>query len=216
VDHILLGASDLERAVTEFERVTGVRPLYGGKHPFGTHNALVSLGKNLYLELIAPRPGAIPESFFNQLATLENLTPIAWAASTPAPQQARQRLESEGFQISDVRAGSRIRPDGTTLQWQTFELQRKLPGAPFFISWAPGSAHPSATSPTGCKLESFTIATPEREVLNRLLSFSKSPYKCIAHKPSNLWSRSTVQREKWSSNRHCTPAYRSLSSHRWF
>jgi hypothetical protein len=39
-----------------------------------------------------------------------------------------------------------------------------------FIAWAPESVHPSTTSPTGCKLESFTIATPESEVLNRLLS----------------------------------------------
>ena len=173
VDHILLGASDLDRAMLEFERVTGVRPQYGGKHPFGTHNALVSLGNGLYVELIALQPGAKPPPFFSQLAALENLienlTPIGWAASITAPQQIRQ-LESEGFHLSDARAGSRIKPDGTTLQWEVFELQQQLPGAPLFISWAPKSVHPSGTSPTGCKLQSFTIATPESEMASRLLS----------------------------------------------
>jgi imidazolonepropionase-like amidohydrolase len=174
MDHILLGASDLERAMIEFERVTGVRPQYGGKHPFGTHNALVSLGNGLYIELIALQPGAKPPPFFPQLAALENLTqnltPIGWAASITAPQQTRQRLDSEGLHIGEARAGSRIKPGGTTLQWEVFELERQLRGAPLFISWAPDSVHPSTTSPTGCKLQSFTIATPERDMVSRLVS----------------------------------------------
>ena len=50
VDHILLGIDDLDRGMEQFEKLTGVRPVYGGKHPRGTHNALVSLGNGTYLE----------------------------------------------------------------------------------------------------------------------------------------------------------------------
>jgi catechol 2,3-dioxygenase-like lactoylglutathione lyase family enzyme len=170
LDHLLIGASDLDRAVAEFERITGVRPVYGGKHPAGTHNALVSLGEGLYLELIAVQPGVAPPPFFGQLPKLEKLTPIGWAVSVPDAQAARQQLEAVGFRVSELRPGSRATPVGSTLRWHTFELQDHLTGGPFFLSWAPDSAHPSATSPSGCQLDSFTVSGPDAESLSRLLS----------------------------------------------
>jgi hypothetical protein len=53
IDHILLGIDDLDRGMDLFEQRSGVRPVQGGKHPGGTHNALVSLGDGTYLEIIA-------------------------------------------------------------------------------------------------------------------------------------------------------------------
>jgi hypothetical protein len=52
----MLGTSNLERALSDFEKATGVHPILGGTHPSGTQNALVSLGRSTYLELIAPGP----------------------------------------------------------------------------------------------------------------------------------------------------------------
>lgn len=63
IDHIILGAPELESAMTAFEQQTGVRPLHGGLHPnLGTENALVSLGDDFYLEIIAPHPHGHNES----------------------------------------------------------------------------------------------------------------------------------------------------------
>jgi hypothetical protein len=50
IDHVILGIDDLDRGVKAFEAATGVKPVYGGKHPGGTRNALVSLGDGIYLE----------------------------------------------------------------------------------------------------------------------------------------------------------------------
>ncbi len=170
VDHIMLGAGDLERAINEFETATGVRPEYGGKHPTGTHNALVSLGNGTYLELIAPQVDAKPTTFTNELAKLGRLTPIGWAVSAAEAHGLRQRLVNAGFAVTSPEPGSRIKPSGATLRWQTFGLNDELQGAPFFIAWAPESPHPSSTSPGGCTLERLTVASPESERLARLLA----------------------------------------------
>ncbi|MDQ6801876.1 MAG: VOC family protein [Acidobacteriota bacterium] len=168
IDHIILGAPDLDRATRAFERMTGVRPIYGGKHPTGTHNALVSLGGQTYLEIIAAQPGTPPPDWLPNLADLQNPTPVGWAVTSDDGPALRRDLASAGFVVTENRAGERTTPSGATLHWQTFELAGNTQRAPFFILWAPETQHPSATAPSGCRLQRLAIASPHSNALNRL------------------------------------------------
>ena len=170
IDHILIGASDLDRAVAEFRERTGVEARFGGKHPYGTHNALVSLGDGVYLELIAPQPGATPDDWLKELLTIQGLKPFGWAVTAPDGEAARRELAAAGLPASPPQPGSRATPDGATLRWETFTLADELAGAPFFITWAKETPHPSTTSPAGCRLESLTVRGPDVERLARLAS----------------------------------------------
>src|SRR5687768_9304832 len=64
VDHLLLGVSDLDSGIGCVEQRTGVKAAYGGIHPgVGTRNALLSLGRAHYLEIIAPDPAQTAYNF---------------------------------------------------------------------------------------------------------------------------------------------------------
>lgn len=174
IDHVILGAADLDQAVEAFERLTGVRPVYGGKHPTGTHNALVSLGDRTYLEIIAVQPGATSKTpFLPDLSGFDKPTPIGWAVSADDGEALRSSLAAAGFPLSGPNAGSRTTPSGATLRWQTFGLTREFEEAPFFILWSPETPHPSTTSPSGCTLQRWAVAGPrfdEIELLRKTLA----------------------------------------------
>jgi hypothetical protein len=84
--------------------------------------------------------------------------------------EARQRLVKAGFEVSDPRPGSRARPDGSLLEWETFGVTKpQIPGVPFFIRWSEKATHPSADSPAGCRLERLVLTSPSPDEVGRVL-----------------------------------------------
>ena len=129
VDHVIVGTSDLDAAATEVERITGVRPVFGGSHPgHGTRNALLSIGPQTYLELLAPDlDQAITSAEVGSLRALRSLTPIGWAVSSRHLGELRQTARASGLSLTNLSPGARLRPDGRMLHWSTFRYA-KLPG----------------------------------------------------------------------------------------
>lgn len=171
IDHIVLGIADLDRGIAEMQRRTGVRAVPGGSHPGrGTHNALMSLGPGVYLEIIAPDPAQkIEPQGFNMLAGLEKLTPIGWAVATDDAPALRADLAETGLKLGPLRPGERALPGGGTLSWVSFGLPGAPDLAPFFIAWGQGARHPSATSPGGCKLKALALAGPDKARLANIV-----------------------------------------------
>ena len=172
VDHLILGARDLDEGMRRFEERTGVLPKVGGEHPGrGTRNALVSLGPGLYIEILAPQVNAPDTGVAAELRQRTDLTPYGWAVFVPDVEAARQRLGDAGLGLSEVSPGSRARPDGTRLEWKTFEIEKPaIAGLPFFIRWGDGTTHPSQDSPGGCRLERLRAVTPDVDGLRRVFS----------------------------------------------
>ena len=52
IDHVAIVVNDLESAIASYMRA-GFTVVRGGKHPIGTHNALIAFADGSYLELIA-------------------------------------------------------------------------------------------------------------------------------------------------------------------
>lgn len=172
LDHILLGCNDLDRGIAFVEEHTGVRAAFGGVHPGrGTRNALLSLGEKHYLEIIAPDPQQThaPDGYGLKALTEPRL--VAWAAHSGDILQFAARLRYANIAFDGPAPGSRKRPDGGVLQWQTLNLKDNHSGVlPFFIEWSAGTVHPSVDAPAGCKLECLAISAADDTELQRLSS----------------------------------------------
>ena len=180
IDHVIVGTRDLDAAIAEIARRTGVRPVPGGVHPGrGTRNALMSLGPGTYLELYAPDPAQpVASKDAANLGRLRHPTPIGWAVSAPDEKRLRSAARSTGLGLTPSEPGSRRLPDGSLLRWSTFGF-RHFDGDefPFFIHWAEARTHPSRTSPTGCRLLGLNIATPAAPGLNRVIARLRGPVR---------------------------------------
>lgn len=146
----------------------------GGRHiRWGTHNALLSLGDGVYLELIAPDPereaGVEPRVFGVHEAGEPRL--VAWAARVDSLEHCVSHAFSGGLSLGRVIAGSRSRPDGDVLSWRLTDPQVVIEDGvvPFLIEWG-ASRHPSADAAPAGRLLSLRADHPYPDRVSHALS----------------------------------------------
>ena len=184
LDHLVVGAANLEEGVAWCERVLGVPPGPGGKHALmGTHNRLLNISSphfpRAYLEIIAidpeaPPPGRARWFDLDQPTLREALAPgpglIHWVSRVPNLDAALANWRGEG-----VDAGEAVEASRGNLRWRIAlrEDGRRLrrEALPVLIEW--GEAHPTDGMPeSGVQLLGFEardglkarLATPRGEV----------------------------------------------------
>lgn len=173
VDHLIYAVPDLGRGVEEVEARLGVRPEPGGRHPeYGTRNALLSLGPESYLEVMAPDP-ALPRPERGRLFgldTAEEPRLATWALRSEAIEADAARVRSRGVPLGPVREGHRDRPDGTVLSWRlTDPYAVPLHGVvPFLIAWGE-TPHPAGSAPAAGELAGLRAEHPEPEAVREAL-----------------------------------------------
>ena len=165
VDHLVWAAPDLDAGVSRIEAITGIQAAPGGSHPgMGTRNALLSLGDDTYLEIIAPDPAQSdyrsPRLFQVDRVTSPRL--VTWAAKCDDIVQAAGIRLSDGRSPGEAMTGSRKTPDGRTLAWELTDPYVEIAGGvvPFFINWGDAS-HPAPSAPGGAILLALRATHPD-------------------------------------------------------
>ena len=140
-----------------------------------THNALLGLGPDMYLELIAPDPGQPPpvRARWFGLDALTDSRLVAWAAKSADLDRRAAAARRAGLPLGEVRTGRRELGGGRVLSWRLTYPDVHLGSGlvPFLIDWA-DSPHPAQAAPGGVHLLDLRGEHPEpaaiREDVRRL------------------------------------------------
>jgi hypothetical protein len=114
IDHLVIVVQDLERAAEDY-RALGFTVIAGGKHPVGSHNALISFADESYLEIIAFYREAVDHRWWRPLQQGERL--VDYCMQTDDLRGDTRKLREAGVAINDPVPWSRTRPDGYELKW---------------------------------------------------------------------------------------------------
>lgn len=131
IDHIVVAVPDLEAARTSYEAL-GFTVVAGGRHPVGTHNALIAFGDGSYIELIAFYEANPSHRWWAPLQKGGGLVDFCMQTDDLLGDTAAFRRA--GVAIADPAPLSRARPDGYQLRWVLSIPQTGHRGvAPFLI-----------------------------------------------------------------------------------
>lgn len=171
IDHIVLAAPNLEDAMAEFEKMTGVGPRVAATiKGLGIKSARISFNDASYIEIIAPDPKE-PGPIGNLLKSrkLSELTPFHFAIRTSKAEQLKSEVDRFGY-IPDHITMFGAKKDGTPRKWELLYLYGHGLGGicPFFINWS-NTDHPCAKLPVVGKLKKFTIRAPDDDPVHALL-----------------------------------------------
>ena len=163
IDHLVYGTHHLEATVDQLADLLGVKANLGGVHPgWGTKNYLLSLGPDIYLEIIGPDPAQEMEPTLFGLDKMKKTSMLTWAMKCSKIPGKLKSLEANGYSFGEALKGSRTKSDGTQLSWTLSNPFNRLADGvlPFFIDWG-NSPHPAKSSPQGCQLIDLKLGHPQ-------------------------------------------------------
>jgi hypothetical protein len=171
LDHIVIGAQTLEQGVNYVTQRLGSEPYGGGRHlQQGTHNKVLRLGDEVYLEVIAPDPaseitppwfGLAHKTMLESLADSPRL--IGYVAQTDELEnllkQTKYPLSAKPAQRGELRWHFGFSKDGNVLADGLL---------PYLIQWE--SDHPArAMSESGCSFVRLQGFHPEPASIQQTL-----------------------------------------------
>ncbi len=114
IDHIVIAVPDLAVASRNYEGL-GFTVVPGGRHPVGTHNALIAFADGAYIELIAFYEKNTQHKWWEPLQQGGGL--VDFCMQTDDLMADTAAFRKAGVDIDDPSPLSRVRPDGYQLKW---------------------------------------------------------------------------------------------------
>jgi len=166
IDHLVYCVEDLTTARTDFKSKYGLESVIGGKHlKHGTHNALINLGNQCYLEILAidKENEVDPDHIWMGLNFLQNEKFTRWALKSDDilfDQSCSMKYDPA---LSELSEGQRKKPDGAVINWQMIRpiSTPEVEIFPFFLDWSSSHAHPTDDIPISGQLLSLSLTHPE-------------------------------------------------------
>jgi hypothetical protein len=172
LDHLVYGVPDLHSGVRRFQNLTGLEPVFGGRHERqGTANYLVGLGELSYLEIIGPDPDSDQPLGWFALDQLVQPRLLTWAVRTVDIDASVAAAQVAGYDPGSPAAMSRRTSAGDSLTWRlTPDTVESTGGTvPFLIDWG-DSRHPATGLEPQLRLESLTVLTPAADTVGASLA----------------------------------------------
>lgn len=114
IDHLVIVVPDLPTAIKNYEAL-GFTVVPGGRHPVGSHNALIAFQDDSYIELIAFYQPSLEHKWWAPLQKGGGLVDFCMQTDDLLGDTALFR--KAGVEIDDPSPLSRTRPDGYQLKW---------------------------------------------------------------------------------------------------
>lgn len=163
LDHLAVGCTTLAEGVAWVEGALGLPLGAGGQHAhYGTHNRLLGLAPDLYLEVIAKDP---------QAAATGRPTWFGLDAFEGPPRLSNWLCRTDDLEAYQAVAGPAVPLSRGALRWETtVPDDGSLPmggGFPSLLRWGEGVVPPGLSLPnSGCRLRRLTVRHPQAKWLH--------------------------------------------------
>ncbi len=132
IDHIVIATYSLERA-TETWRALGFNVVEGGRHPYGSYNALIGFADGSYIELLGFYEES-PDHVWWDLLHERGGGLIDFCMATDDIRADHAAFRARGVECSELIEGGRARPDGYEVKWINNKVEGDWQGLiPFII-----------------------------------------------------------------------------------
>ncbi|MGB4958857.1 MAG: VOC family protein [Saprospiraceae bacterium] len=175
IDHIVYSVLDFEKAIFDIERQSGVKPVIGGKHQlWGTKNALLHLGGECYLEILAKDEDNLEFTgeMWMGIDLISKPQITRWALKSNDVQNDSKILSQVDDHLGQISGGQRKTSSGDILSWKMILplSHSEVDIIPFMTDWSESAYHPSVHLEEGCQLLSLTLYHPMPSKIQNILS----------------------------------------------
>ena len=131
LDHVVIIVDDLAKGIEQYA-ARGFTVTPGGEHTHGnTHNALITLDDDIYLELLAFKVAHATSHRWERYRAFTGV--IDYCLGYPSLSAALQAINAHDLPYPAVVETGRLRPDGVALRWRSSQLADQERGLPFLI-----------------------------------------------------------------------------------